>query len=82
MYLVFFLSIVLKRYLHFFQVLAGAMEESSVEDDDSNVQDEIKKYNNKIVWCLTAHLTLLKVMAFSLCTILRLSGRHKQTIFN
>ena len=26
----------------FFQVPAGAMEESSEEDDDSSVQDEIK----------------------------------------
>ena len=34
----------LKRYLHFcFHVPAGAMEESSEGDDDSNVQDEIKK---------------------------------------
>ena len=30
-------------YLHFFQVPAGAMEESFEDDDDSNVQDEIKK---------------------------------------
>ena len=29
----------------FFQVPAGAMEESSEEDDESNVQDEIKQYN-------------------------------------
>ena len=33
----------MKRHLHFFfQVPAGAMEESSEEDDDSNVQDDIK----------------------------------------
>ena len=31
-----------KIYLYFFQVPAGAMEKSSEEDDDSNVQDEIK----------------------------------------
>ena len=44
MYLVFFmffLSIVFKEISAFFQVPAGAMEESSEEDDDSNVQDEI-----------------------------------------
>ena len=40
---IFFFRLCLKRYLHFFQVPAGAMEESSEEDDDSNVQDEIKK---------------------------------------
>ena len=31
----------------FFQVPAGAMEESSEEDDDSNVQDAIKNITNK-----------------------------------
>ena len=30
-----------------FQVPAGAVEESSGEDDDSNVQDEIKNKHNK-----------------------------------
>ena len=39
----FFFRLCLKRDICFFQVPVCAMEESSEEDDDSNVQDEIKK---------------------------------------
>ena len=46
LYFVFF-QLCLKRYLHFFSVPAGAMEESSEEDDDSNVREEIKKGYDK-----------------------------------
>ena len=49
----------MKRNLHFlFQVPAGAMEESSREDDDSNVQGEIKRNITNIMFMLFLFFSL------------------------
>ena len=62
----FSLCLCLKRYLHFFQVPAGAMEESSEEDENSNVQDEIKKNT-----CITNKIFMTFFVKFGVITPIR-----------